>query len=41
MMGFYIMLSTVHTTQGQGQAQEIIVFYCNHPVPCPGPMQCV
>ena len=42
-MGFYIMLCTVHTTQGQGQGQGAIVFYCTHPSPCPctGPVQCV
>ena len=39
MMGFYIMICTVHTTQGQGT----IAFYCAHPSQCPGPspMQCV
>ena len=37
-MGFCISLCTVHTTQGQGRG--IIVFYCTHPVPCPGPVQC-
>ena len=31
MMGFYIMLCTVHTAQGQGT----IVFHCVHPGPCP------
>ena len=38
-MGFYIMLCTVHTTQGQGT----IVFYCICPGPCngPGAVQCV
>ena len=43
MMGFYITLCTVHTTQGQGQTQGIIVFCCTHPCPCsgPGPVQCV
>ena len=43
MMGFYIMLCSVHTTQGQGQEQGTIVFYCTHPRPCPGPglVQCV
>ena len=45
-MGFYIsILCTVHTTQGQGQIQGTIVFYCSHPIPCPshcpGPVQCV
>ena len=35
-MGFYITLCIVHTTQGQGQVHGIIVFYCAHPVPCPG-----
>ena len=35
MMDFCVTLSTVHATQGQGQAQDIIVFYCAHPVPCP------
>ena len=42
MMGFCIMLYTVHTTQGQGQVT--IVFYCTHPgpgpCPVPGPVQC-
>ena len=40
-MGFCITLCTVHTTQGQGQG--IIVFYCVHCGPCPGPgpVQCV
>ena len=35
-MGFYIMLCTVHTTQGKG----IIVSFCAHPGPysCPGPL---
>ena len=39
MMGFYITLCTVHTTQGQGT----IAFYCARPgpCPCPGPVQCV
>ena len=37
MMGFCIMLCTVHTTQGQGQVHGTIVFYCAHSVPCPGP----
>ena len=39
MMGFYTALCTVHTTQGQG----IIVYYCTHPCPSPGPgsLQCV
>ena len=45
MMCSYIMLCSVHTTQGQGQVQGNIIFYCAHPVPCPcpspGPMQCV
>ena len=46
MMGFCIMLYTVHTTlgQGQGQGQVTIVFYCTHPgpgpCPVPGPVQC-
>ena len=36
---FYVLC----TTQGQGQTQGIIVFYCTHPVPspCPGSVQCV
>ena len=40
-MCFYIMLCAVQTTQGQGQEQGTIVFYCAHhgPCPCPGPMQ--
>ena len=45
MMGFYITLCTVHTTQGQGRGQVTIVFYCVHPdlCPCPVPglVQCV
>ena len=43
MMGFSIMLCTVHTTQGQGQAQRTIVFCCAHPgtCPCQGPVKCV
>ena len=40
MMGFYITICTIHTTQGQGT----IVFYCAHPSssPCsrPSPVQC-
>ena len=40
MMGFYITLCTIHTIQGQGQVQGIIVFYYTHPVPCPGPGSC-
>ena len=32
IMGFYIMLCTVHTTQGQGQVHGTIVFYCAHPL---------
>ena len=42
-MDFYIMLNTVHTTQGQGT----IVFYFACPGPCPchahgrSPVQCV
>ena len=43
MMGFYIMLCTTHTTQGQGQGT--IVFYSAHSGPCPcsgpGPKQCI
>ena len=43
-MGFYIMLCTVHTTQGQGQSQGTTVFYCAHHGAClgpsPGPVQC-
>ena len=35
MMGFYITLCTVHTTQEQGQGT--IFFYCVHPGPCPFP----
>ena len=42
IMGFCIVLYTVHTTQGQGQVT--IVFYCTRPSasPCsvPGPVQC-
>ena len=34
-MGFYIMLCTVHTTQGQGQGQGTIVFYRAHPISYP------
>ena len=36
------MLCTVHTTQGQGQVQEAIVFYYTHPgrCPCDDPVQC-
>ena len=43
MMGLYIMLCTVYTTQGQGQEQITIIFYCAHPgpCPCPSPVQCV
>ena len=37
-MGFFIMLYTVHTTQGQGQGQVTIVFYCTHPGPGPCPV---
>ena len=44
MMGFCIMLYTVHITQEQGQGQVSIVLYCTHPGPCPcpvpGPVQC-
>ena len=44
MMGFCIMLYTVHTTQEQGQGQVPIVFYCTYPgpgpCPIPGPVQC-
>ena len=44
MMGFCIMLYTVHITQGQGQGRLTIVFYCTHPrpgpCPVPGPVQC-
>ena len=44
MMGFCIMLYTVHTTQGEGQVHVTIVFYCTHPgpgpCPSPGPVQC-
>ena len=43
MMGFCIMLYTVHTTQGEEQGQETIVFYCTPPgpgpCPVPGPVQ--
>ena len=35
MMSFYIMLCTVHTTQGQKQVA--VVFYCARP--CSSPMQ--
>ena len=47
MMGFYITLCTVHTTQWQVQVHGTIVFCCVHPRPCPcpcpvpGPLQCV
>ena len=39
-MGFYIMLCTVHTTQGKGWGLGIIVSFCTHPgpYPCPGPL---
>ena len=36
IMGFYITLCIVHTTQGQGQVT--IVFYCVYPSPCPCPV---
>ena len=36
-MASYVMLCIVHTTQGQ----ETIVFYCAHPSPRPGLVQCV
>ena len=43
MMGLYITLCTVHTTQGQELIT--IIFYYAHPGPCPcpspGPVQCV
>ena len=40
-MGFYITLCTVHSTQEQGHGQATIAFYCVHPSPGPGPVQCV
>ena len=42
VMGFYITFCTVHTTQGQGQVQGTIVFYCAlpGPCPCPSPVPC-
>ena len=44
-MDSYIMLCTVHTTQGLGKEPEPTVSYCASPIPCTGPspvpVQCV
>ena len=37
-MGFYIMLLTVHTTQGQGQGQGTIFLIVPAPFPVPVPV---